>query len=208
MKRFKSYLTEHDRQTHDYYPAESPSAQGFGSPDVLRKINAVLGKICAEGPFTLPEEAVRRIRSSLSMMQLSFGEPNLSEDKNSLDKSCYGLVMPVMSQRDDGIIGDIDFGTEVSLAYDVDSNSIISHGESYEIDESLGFKPKYIFKDINIVTSQKTKADKNTNQENLIQIRIRAFQIALNFEKNKKEKSKIEKRIRAFKIALKLERKN
>lgn len=127
MKRFKSYLTEHDRQTHDYYPAESPSAQGFGSPDVLRKINAVLGKICAEGPFTLPEEAVRRIRSSLSMMQLSFGEPNLSEDKNSLD-------MPLTAHggrfgkdgntphdefvKDDGISHQVEGGLKLSIKYE------------------------------------------------------------------------------------------
>ena len=46
MKRFKNYLTEkHGYNTHDYY-SENPAANGFASPEVQRKINAVLGKIC------------------------------------------------------------------------------------------------------------------------------------------------------------------
>ena len=79
MKRFKNYLNEkHGYNTHDYY-SENPAANGFASPEVQRKINAVLGKICQAGPYTMPEEAVTKIRHSLGMMHLQFGQPTFQK---------------------------------------------------------------------------------------------------------------------------------
>ena len=126
MRNFKSFIVEHDRQTHDYYP-DNPAANGYASSDVQRKINAVLGKICAEGPFSLPEEAVKRIRHSLSWMGLQFGEPNLSEDKGDLDLPLtawggrFGKDIDTPHNEfleDDGLSHQIEGGLKLNLTYE------------------------------------------------------------------------------------------
>tara|TARA_B100001250_G_C19322828_1_gene581219 strand:- start:86 stop:505 length:420 start_codon:yes stop_codon:yes gene_type:complete len=125
MKKFKKFIGEH-RQSHDYYP-DKPSADGYASPDVQRKMNAVLGKICADGPFSLPEEAIKRIRHSLSLMGLQFGQPNLSEDKGSLDMplTAWGGRFgkdgdtPIDEFiKDDGLSHQIEGGLSLNVTYE------------------------------------------------------------------------------------------
>ena len=126
MRNFKNFVVEQGKQTHDYYPT-NPAADGYANPDVQRKINAVLGKICAEGPYSLPEEAVRRIRHSLSLMGLQFGEPNLSEDKGDLDLplTAWGGRFGKDENtpydeflKDDGLSHQIEGGLKLNLTYE------------------------------------------------------------------------------------------
>ena len=132
MKRFKSYLDEHSANTHNQY-SESPTANGFDNPDVIRKINAVLGKVCRDGPYTLPEQAVRKIRHHLSMMHLQFGQPDLSEDKNSLTlpltafcgRFGKGLDTPHDEfAQDDGLSNQIEGGLKLQLTYEKVENHL------------------------------------------------------------------------------------
>tara|TARA_Y100001963_G_scaffold76293_1_gene105823 strand:- start:1528 stop:1950 length:423 start_codon:yes stop_codon:yes gene_type:complete len=126
MQRFKQYLQEHDRNTHDYYET-SPAAGGFADPMVIRKINAILGKICESGPVGCPSEAVARIRHSLSLLHLQFGEPNLAEDKASLDMplSAYGGRFGKDENtphneflEDDGLSHQVEGGLTLNLTYE------------------------------------------------------------------------------------------
>ena len=127
MKRFKNYLNEkHGYNTHDYY-SENPAANGFASPEVQRKINAVLGKICQAGPYTMPEEAITKIRHSLGMMHLQFGQPDLSEDKGSLSLplTAYGGRFGKLPDTphnefmdDDGLSDKIEGGLKLNFTYE------------------------------------------------------------------------------------------
>ena len=74
MKDFKSFMAEHP----SYDASMNFSAGGFGDPMVIKKLNALMGKLTYGEQFSSGEPVVRQIRSSLSKIGLTFGEvPNM-----------------------------------------------------------------------------------------------------------------------------------
>ena len=67
-KRFKDFVAEQP----SYDAPLNPAAGGFADPNVIRKINAIMGKLSESGPFETEEPFVRQVRSSLSKMGLTF----------------------------------------------------------------------------------------------------------------------------------------
>ena len=89
MKNFKSFMTEHP----SYDASMNFSAGGFGDPMVIKKLNALMGKLTYGEQFSDGEPVVRQIRTSLSKIGLTFGEvPNMSEESGSfsLPLTLYG----------------------------------------------------------------------------------------------------------------------
>ena len=79
MKNFKTFMTEHP----SYDIPLNPAAGGFGDPMVVKKLNALMGKLTSE-QFTDGADVVRQIRTSLSKIGLTFDEvPAMSEDSGS-----------------------------------------------------------------------------------------------------------------------------
>ena len=89
MKDFKSFMAEHP----SYDASMNFSAGGFGDPMVIKKLNALMGKLTYGEQFSDGEPVVRQIRNSLSKIGLTFGEvPNMSEESGSfsLPLTLYG----------------------------------------------------------------------------------------------------------------------
>ena len=89
MKNFKSFMAEHP----SYDASMNFSAGGFGDPMVIKKLNALMGKLTYGEQFSDGEPVVRQIRNSLSKIGLTFGEvPNMSEESGSfsLPLTLYG----------------------------------------------------------------------------------------------------------------------
>jgi len=110
------------------------------------------------------------------------------------------LLMPTMNRdgfnpKSIDISNHIDFKEipTLSLVYDLNENKILSNGELYDIDEQLGYKPKYIIsKDKN-----SGKSEKNTNF--VLEKRIKGLKILYRNTKNET----IKKRIKGLEILLK-----
>jgi len=128
------------------------------------------------------------------------------ELENGLDsrKDSVGLIMPVMLNRgiEPDTIGQKEFGNDVKMYYDLDTNSIISDKVNYPIDESIGFVPiKGVLNTPRIqVEEQEYKADKSALYS--IINRIKGLRIALKVAKAE-NKTSIEKRIKGLEIAKK-----
>jgi hypothetical protein len=132
----------------------------------------------------------------------------LIELENGLDsrKDSIGLIMPVMLvNNDDYTIGQREFDKNVSMYYDLDTNTIFSDKVKYPIDESIGFVPiKGVLNPQRIqVEEQVLKV--NNNSLGLIESRIKGLRIALKVAKEENKPS-IEKRIRGLEIAIKMQK--
>ena len=69
MKNFKNFITE--APSYDHVVNDSP-AGGFADPNVIQKINALMGHIIKEDQVD-HEAAIGQIRSSLVKIGLTFG---------------------------------------------------------------------------------------------------------------------------------------
>jgi len=128
----------------------------------------------------------------------------------------YILLMPLMvdnySELKDHTqteIGNIESEIYSNMVYDLNTNKIFSNGKEYEIDESLGYKPKYnsnilektetiISKDKKDVTSPKAKTEKTDNE--FLKKRIKALKMVLEGKENKDNIEFLTKRIKALEI--------
>ena len=77
--------------------------------------------------YTMPEEAITKIRHSLGMMHLQFGQPDLSEDKGSLSLplTAYGGRFGKLPEtphnefmEDDGLSDKIEGGLKLNFTYE------------------------------------------------------------------------------------------
>ena len=72
-KKFKDFMEDHVVAEHAAFDAPmNPAAGGFGDPNTIRKINALMGRLSESGPFETEEPFIRQIRNSLSKMGLTF----------------------------------------------------------------------------------------------------------------------------------------
>lgn len=133
--------------------------------------------------------------------------PMIIELDNGLDfpKDNIALVMPIKINNDEYTIGQVDFDFNVKMYYDLDTNSINSDGETYPIDESIGY---VAFKDSlsNLIIRVEEKISKvGNNSADFITNRIKGLRIALKVAKAE-NKPRIEKRIKGLEIAKKIQK--
>ena len=101
---------------------------GFGDPMVIKKINALMGKLTQE-QFTDGEPVVRQIRSSLSKIGLTFDEvPPMSEDSGSysMPLTLYGGRFGKLPNtpidefvNDDGLQDQVEGGLSLEISYEM-----------------------------------------------------------------------------------------
>ena len=125
MKNFKSFMTEHP----SYDASMNFSAGGFGDPMVIKKLNALMGKLTYGEQFSSGEPVVRQIRSSLSKIGLTFGEvPNMSEESGSfsLPLTLYGGRFGKLPDtpidefiNDDGLQDQVEGGLSLEISYEM-----------------------------------------------------------------------------------------
>ena len=125
MKNFKSYIAEHP----SYDASMNFSAGGFGDPMVIKKLNALMGKLTYGEQFSDGEPVVRQIRNSLSKIGLTFGEvPNMSEESGSfsLPLTLYGGRFGKLPDtpidefaNDDGLQGQVEGGLSLEISYEM-----------------------------------------------------------------------------------------
>ena len=122
MKKFKKFMTEHP----SYNNIVNDDPIGFGDPMVIKKINALMGKLTQE-QFTDGEPVVRQIRSSLSKIGLTFDEvPPMSEDSGSysMPLTLYGGRFGKLPNtpidefvNDDGLQDQVEGGLSLEISY-------------------------------------------------------------------------------------------
>ena len=125
MKNFKSFMAEHP----SYDASMNFSAGGFGDPMVIKKLNALMGKLTYGEQFSDGEPVVRQIRTSLSKIGLTFGEaPNMSEESGSfsLPLTLYGGRFGKLPEtpadefvNDDGLQDQVEGGLSLEVSYEM-----------------------------------------------------------------------------------------
>ena len=125
MKDFKSFMTEHP----SYDATVNFSAGGFGDPMVVKKLNALMGKLTEAESFTDGADVVRQIRTSLSKIGLTFGDvPNMSEETGSfsLPLTLYGGRFGKLPDTpidefasDDGLQDQVEGGLSLEISYEM-----------------------------------------------------------------------------------------
>ena len=87
MKKFKSFIKE----TPSYDAPLSPAEGGFDNPQVISKINALMGAVLKEDVLE-SDRAIRQIRESLSKIGLTFPAVEFTEDAGtvSVPLTLYG----------------------------------------------------------------------------------------------------------------------
>ena len=125
MKDFKSFMTEHP----SYDATVNFSAGGFGDPMVVKKLNALMGKLTEAESFTDGADVVRQIRTSLSKIGLTFGDvPNMSEETGSfsLPLTLYGGRFGKLPDTpidefasDDGLQDHVEGGLSLEVSYEM-----------------------------------------------------------------------------------------
>ena len=124
MKNFKTFMTEHP----SYDAPLNPAAGGFGDPMVVKKLNALMGKLTSE-QFTDGADVVRQIRASLSKIGLTFDEvPAMSEDSGSFSMplTLYGGRFGKLPEtpfdefvNDDGLQDQVEGGFSLEISYEM-----------------------------------------------------------------------------------------
>ena len=118
-------MTEHP----SYDASMNFSAGGFGDPMVIKKLNALMGKLTCGEQFSDGEPVVRQIRNSLSKIGLTFGEvPNMSEESGSfsLPLTLYGGRFGKLPEtptdefvNDDGLQDQVEGGLSLEISYEM-----------------------------------------------------------------------------------------
>jgi len=124
MKNFRTFMTEHP----SYDAPLNPAAGGFGDPMVIKKLNALMGKLTQES-FVDEEPVIRQIRSSLSKIGLTFDEvPAMLEDAGnfSMPLTLYGGRFGKLPEtpidefaNDDGLQGQVEGGLSLEISYEM-----------------------------------------------------------------------------------------
>jgi DNA polymerase III sliding clamp (beta) subunit (PCNA family) len=128
------------------------------------------------------------------------------EDGLDSRKDSVGLIMPViLVNNPDYTIGQREFEKNVSLYYDLDTNSIVSDEQGYLIDESIGFVPVK-----GVLTAPRLQVEPQASEADnssliLIINRLKGLRIALKVAKSENKPS-IEKRIKGLEIAIKMQK--
>jgi hypothetical protein len=135
MQNFKTFMTE--KPADQDLALDNRTNMGvFSDPSVIRKLNAWVGSIADN--YVLPEDAIHRLRGSLSKIGLSFDEAPVIEGKSgsmSLPLTSFGgrfgkgINTPHDEfETDDGISHMVEGGLTLVIDYDItEDNSYHLH---------------------------------------------------------------------------------
>ena len=131
MKNFKTFLRE-THTSHQNQAIDNNMNMGvYSDPTVVRKLNAWVGTIA--GNYVLPEDAVSKLRSSLSKIGLTFGEVSMMEGESGsveLPLTSFGgrfgkgLTTPHDEfEVDDGISHQVEGGLTLVIDYEMQEDN-------------------------------------------------------------------------------------
>ena len=125
MKDFKSFMAEHP----SYDASMNFSAGGFGDPMVIKKLNALMGKLTYGEQFSDGEPVVRQIRRSLSKIGLSFDKVSMMEGESGsveLPLTSFGGRFGKLPDtpidefvNDDGLQDQVEGGLSLEISYEM-----------------------------------------------------------------------------------------
>ena len=135
MKQFKSFIKEGDAgvgtSQQNLAVDQNTNMSVLSDPSVLKKLNAWVGSIA--GNYILPEEAISKLRSSLSKIGLSFdavpvmeGESGTHEMPLSLFGGRFGksVTTPYDEfEEDDGISHQVEGGLKLVIGYEMQEDN-------------------------------------------------------------------------------------
>ena len=131
MKKFKIFINEVHTSHQDQALDKNVNMAGLGDPTVIRKLNAWVGAIA--GSYVLPEDAISKLRSSLSKIGLSFGEVSMMEGESGaveLPLTSFGgrfgkgLTTPHDEfEVDDGISHQVEGGLKLVIGYEMQEDN-------------------------------------------------------------------------------------
>ena len=133
MKNFKSGLKESGINTshQDQALDKNMNMSVYSDPAVVKKLNAWVGTIA--GNYVLPEDAVSKLRSSLSKIGLTFGEVSMMEGESGsveLPLTSFGgrfgkgLTTPYNEfEVDDGISHQVEGGLKLVVGYEMQEDN-------------------------------------------------------------------------------------
>ena len=140
MKNFKTFMAEAPHPSDQDLAVDKNTNMGvFSDPSVIRKLNAWVGTIA--GSYVLPEDAIHKLRSSLSKIGLSFDEVPMIEGNNG----SFNLPLTSFGGRfgkgvntphdefevDDGISHMVEGGLALVINYEMDEDN------SYRLSASI-----------------------------------------------------------------------
>ena len=129
MKKFSSFVAEAGQPEIPNEPTygRNPS-NGYLTPDVVRKLNSVVGRIFAEDQFD-PYNRLQLMRNSLLKLGLTFNEyPPMSEENGefSLPLTLFGGRFGKDENtpyneflQDDGISNQVEGGLSLNVSYEM-----------------------------------------------------------------------------------------
>ena len=135
MKQFKSFIKEGDAgigtSQQNLAVDQNTNMSVLSDTSVLKKLNAWVGSIA--GNYILPEEAISKLRSSLSKIGLTFdavpvmeGESGSVEMPLSLFGGRFGksVTTPYDEfEEDDGISHQVEGGLKLVIGYDMQEDN-------------------------------------------------------------------------------------
>ena len=129
MKNFKSFINESGIAAGGYDRSMALKTQNmavYSDPSVVKKLNAWVGTIA--GSYALPEDAIHKLRSSLSNIGLSFDEVPMIEGgsgSHELPLTSFGgrfgkgVNTPHDEfEEDDGISHQVEGGLSLVIGYE------------------------------------------------------------------------------------------
>ena len=140
MKNFKTFMAEWPGPSDQDLAVDKNTNMGvFSDPSVIRKLNAWVGTIA--GSYVLPEDAIHKLRNSLSKIGLSFDEVPMIEGNNG----SFNLPLTSFGGRfgkgvntphdefevDDGISHMVEGGLALVINYEMDEDN------SYRLSASI-----------------------------------------------------------------------
>ena len=134
MKNFKSFLNESGIAAGGWCQSMALRTQNmavYSDPSVVKKLNAWVGTIA--GSYALPEDAIHRLRSSLSNIGLSFDEVPVMEGESGsheLPLTSFGgrfgkgVNTPYDEfEVDDGISHQVEGGLKLVIGYEMQEDN-------------------------------------------------------------------------------------
>ena len=134
MKNFKSFLNESGIAAGGWGQSMALKTQNmavYSDPSVVKKLNAWVGTIA--GSYALPEDAIHRLRSSLSNIGLSFDEVPVMEGESGsheLPLTSFGgrfgkgVNTPHDEfEVDDGISHQVEGGLKLVIGYEMQEDN-------------------------------------------------------------------------------------
>ena len=132
MKNFKTFMAEGPHPSDQDLAVDKNTNMGvFSDPSVIRKLNAWVGTIA--GSYVLPEDAIHKLRNSLSKIGLSFDQvPDIIGESGSFNLPLtsfggrFGKDVNTPHDEflnDDGISHMVEGGLALVINYEMDEDN-------------------------------------------------------------------------------------